>query len=63
MTTNELVEMARIAFVLPYKERSSIDEVLKEAKVKYGESAQEYRHGLEAIVLSYLKPRAENNDT
>lgn len=56
MTEAELVEAARISFVLPEAMYKTLHEVLEAAREKYGVSSREYRDGLEGLILYYVYP-------
>ena len=56
MTETELIEAARISFVLPEAMYESIHDVMEAAKKKYGVTSKEYRDGLEGLILCYIYP-------
>jgi len=53
----ELIEMVRIAFILPPKEYGSLEEVVKQGKQKYGMDRR-FGTALENILLNYIGPRS-----
>lgn len=56
MTHKELIEMSRIAFILPEGEYCSLQEVLEKGE-KNLRTDRQYRDALESILLNYVEPQ------